>query len=112
MKKYSKIIILLLSAFIVSCQDAPEARLSATVETVRGVTITYRSGKRRGRNTNAGNSAIARDGIGLNDGRGYTKHSRTEISGNTFGAQLTGLAAGTTYRYPAYVEDGTIQYGE
>jgi len=112
MKKYSKIIILLLSVLIVSCKDAPEARLSATVETLEAVDITDHSAMCRGRITNEGNSTISRYGIELNDGSGYTKHFRTEISGNNFGVQLTGLAAGTTYRYRAYVEDGTIQYGE
>lgn len=110
MISYSNIFILCI--LLVACKDTPDAKLPAMVETGEAVDVTDYSAMCRGHITDEGNGTISRYGIELDDGTGYTKHFRTEISGNNFGVQLTGLSSGKTYRYRAYVEDGTTQYGE
>lgn len=112
MKKYNCYLVLLLSLVIVSCKESPETILPTKVETLEVVDITDQTALAKGRIQEQGSGPISRLGIELNDENGYTKHYRTMISGNEFGVQFTGLAPNSTYRYRAYVEDGTTQYGE
>ncbi|SFS69237.1 Alginate lyase [Porphyromonadaceae bacterium NLAE-zl-C104] len=112
MKKLYIYIILLLSIGTISCEDTPEAKRSAQVETLEVVDITDFSAMCRGRIIDEGSGTVSRYGIELDGGSGYVKHFRTEISGNNFGVQLTGLSQNTLYRYRAYIDDGTVQYGE
>lgn len=112
MKKYNKYLILLLSMLIVvSCADSPETISQTQVETLEVVDITDQTAMAKGRITDRGNGSISRLGIELNDGNGYVQHSRTVMSGNDFGVQFTGLLPNKTYRYRAYVDDGTTQFG-
>lgn len=112
MKKYNKYLILLLSVVVVSCSDRPEMIRPTLVETLEVVDITDQTAMTKGRIMDKGSGSISGLGIELNDGNGYVRHSRTVISDNEFGVQFTGLSPNKTYRYRAYVEDGTTQYGE
>src|SRR5690606_18972803 len=112
MKKYSKYLVLLLSIIIASCADKEETILPTVVETLKAESVTDHTALLKGRVKEQGGGPVSRLGIELDDGSGYVKHYRTMISGNEFGVQFTGLSPSKTYRYRAYVEDGTTQYGE
>ncbi len=112
MRKYNQYLVLLLSILAVSCADRPETISPTLVETLGVSDITDQTALVKGRIKSQGSGTVSRVGIELNDGNGYVKHYRTLISGNEFGVQLTGLTFNKTYRYRAYVEDGTTQFGE
>lgn len=112
MKKYNSYLVLLLFIITVSCTESPETILPTQVETLEVLDITDQTALAKARIRDQGTVPVSRLGIELNEGNGYVKHYRTIISGNEFAVQFTGLAANTTYRYRAYVEDGTTQYGE
>lgn len=112
MKKYLIYLILLPAIIIFLVCDKADAKSSAQVETTEAVHITDYSALCKGRIINQGSGTISRYGIELDDGSGYSQHYRTMTSGNDFGVQFTRLSPNKTYRYRAFIDDGTLQYGE
>ncbi|HBK31415.1 MAG TPA: hypothetical protein DDZ78_07310, partial [Porphyromonadaceae bacterium] len=96
-----------------SCSDNkdPENR-PAQVETLESDQISDITAVCKGRITDKGTGTISQYGIELNDGKVYEKHPRTISSGDNFGVEFVGLTPERTYRYRAYIDDGTVQYGE
>lgn len=112
MKNLRKFIILLTAILFMSCNNNPvEDNRSAQVETLEAEQITDISVVCRGKITDKGSGVIAQYGVELNDGSGYTKHPKTVLSANDFQVHLVGLFPDKTYRYRAYIDDGTVQYG-
>lgn len=110
MKILFKYIVILLTVVVISC-DTPEAVTLAKVETMEVLDLTDHTALCKGRITNKGSKTIARYGIVLDDGSGFKQFLRTMTSGNDFGVQFNNLIPNQTYRYRAFVDDGTIQYG-
>lgn len=110
MKILLKYILLFVTVVIISC-DTPEAVILAKVETIEVLDVTDHTALCKGRITDKGSSTIARYGIELDDGSGFKQFLRSMTSGNDFGVQLNNLVPDKTYKYRAFVDDGTIQYG-
>ena len=113
MKNNSVFIFLLATICLLSCSDNkdPENR-PAQVETLESDQISDITAVCKGRITDKGTGTISQYGIELNDGKVYEKHPRTISSGDNFGVEFVGLTPERTYRYRAYIDDGTVQYGE
>ncbi|SFS40998.1 Glycosyl hydrolases family 43 [Porphyromonadaceae bacterium NLAE-zl-C104] len=112
MKNQEKNILLLSATFLLSCADTQEQdKRPAQVETLDAQEITDITAVCKGRITDKGTGVISQYGIELNDGSGYVKHPRTMVPGNDFEIQFSELSPGQTYHYRAYIDDGTVQYG-
>jgi hypothetical protein len=111
--KYSIVAILILYfVLIVSCSGNTESEhRPAKVETLGVDGITENSAVCKGGIIDAGTRVIAEFGMEVEDGTGYKKYRRTTLSGAEFGVTLTGLNPDQTYKYRAYIDDGSIQYG-
>ena len=111
--KYSIVAILILYfVLIVSCSGNTESEhRPAKVETLGVDGITENSAVCKGGIIDAGTRVIAEFGMEVEDGTGYKKYRRTTLSGAEFGVTLTGLNPDQTYKYLAYIDDGSIQYG-
>ena len=105
-----KYIAFCLTVVAISC-DNPEAVILAKVETMQVLEVTDHTALCKGRIIDKGNSTIARYGIELDDGSGFKQFLRTMTSGNDFGVQFNNLVPNKTYKYRAFVDDGTMQYG-
>ena len=101
---------LLLLIAIARC-DSPEKKRDAQVRTLGVEEITDYSALCVGEIVDEGSGTIAHSGIELNDGKGYVKYPRTISAGKKFAVKFTNLSPETTYKYRAYVDDGTVQYG-
>ena len=96
-----------------SCGNHSEPNyLPAQVETLDAQEVTDITAVCKERITEKGTGTILEYGIELNDGSGYVKHQRNiSASGSDFGVSFTELSPDKAYRYRAYVNDGTVQYG-
>ncbi len=113
MRHFRKSIFLLSVIILLSCGDDPVSKNhSAQVETLEVEQISDITAVCKGKITDKGTGTISQYGIELDDGTGYEKHPRTISSGDHFGVEFVGLIPDKTYRYRAYVDDGTVQYGE
>lgn len=116
--KFLKVVFLLSTSLLLSCSsnqtpEIPQSEVPASVETLDVTDITYVSAVCKGEITDAGSGTIARYGIELDDGNGnIKKYPFTISSGKQFSVNLTGLTPSHKYNYRAFVDDGSVQYGQ
>lgn len=110
MKFLFKYLILISVGAMISC-DSPAAVILAKVETTDVLNINDYAALCKGRILDKGSGTIARYGIELDEGNGYKQFYRTMTSGDDFGVQFNDLTPEKSYKYRAFVDDGTIQHG-
>lgn len=109
------VVLLLLSTFLfLSCgSNETSENIPATVETLDATDITDVLAICKGEIINKGSGIIVKYGIELDSGDGTKlNYPSTSSSGDQFIVSLKGLTPSHKYSYRAFVDNGTIQYGQ
>src|SRR5574344_2166413 len=110
MKMLFNYLTLLSAIAMISCESPVGVKL-AKVERIAVLKTTAYTALCMGRILDRGSGTIARYGIELDEGNGYKQFYRTMTSGDEFGVQFNDLVPEKSYKYRAFVDDGTIQHG-
>lgn len=106
-------LLLMSMSFLLSCGGNETPNTPATVETLAATDITDVSAICMGKITHFGSGTIVKQGIELDKGDGVKlDYPSTTNSKDQFSVSLKGLTPSQKYSYRAFVDDGTMRYGQ